>query len=71
MVRLTCKGCGKEYWPNQVWLHDGHQGSEVESSVVQNPKTYDPDPESGVGAPFDRVRYQREYMRRRRAKRKA
>ena len=22
MERRVCEGCGKEYWPNQGWLHE-------------------------------------------------
>ena len=73
----VCHVCGKEYWPNQAWLHkrctvfggsdsgdvvnevvSGEKGGHLETVRVTAPKQSKPK--------FDRVAYQREYMRRRR-----
>ena len=72
-AQLICEGCGRKYWPQQWWVHEG-------CAVNHQPKAKPPvvvntDEDVVVNRSKDRhtkcehrTKYMKDYMQRRRAK---
>ena len=62
MHLTTCKGCGKEFWPNQAWQHEKcasnvQPASNTETNKASNKQRWNREAYNA---------YQRDYMRKRR-----
>jgi hypothetical protein len=66
MTKIECL-CGKQYWPNQAWLHKGCATNATNANIESiKPATNDRTANRRDRSVYNE--YQREYMRKRRAK---
>lgn len=77
-MKLTCS-CGQSYWPNQAWIHRSHGVANAASEDVANSMANTSDMANSASNNVAnktyqyrdaemRREYQREYMRKKRAK---